>query len=179
MSFVPLCFKIRSLYIHKAYYERMYSIIEWKFIQGYQKMKRRRSDPLTLLNGFPAVAGRQPSGDRYSARIESDWGSAWRLILWRIGDGTRFKAPRRVALLVLFEKEMANGQGEQMNGEEKKQYPIFGVPSQEQKNDGAHYQYFNFHHSSFIFECYDLNPKTLTLRELSAVFKVTLIIFVD
>jgi hypothetical protein len=48
---------------------------------------------------------------------------------------------------------MANGQGEKMNSEEKKQYPIFCIPTQKQKNKGTDYQEFNFHHSSFISKC--------------------------
>jgi 6-phosphogluconolactonase/glucosamine-6-phosphate isomerase/deaminase len=35
-----------------------------------------------------------------------------------------------VAFLVVFGKEKAHAQGEEMNSEEKKQYPIFGIPPQ-------------------------------------------------
>jgi hypothetical protein len=64
---------------------------------------------------------------------------------------------------------MADAQGEKMNSEEKKQYPIFCVPPQKQENNGTHYQKFNFHYSSIIFQRYDLIPNTLSLKELSAV----------
>jgi hypothetical protein len=56
-------------------------------------------------------------------------------------------------------KEKANGQGEKMNSEEKKQDAIFGVPPQKKKNNGTHYQQFNFHHSSFVSLCYYLIGK--------------------
>jgi hypothetical protein len=73
-------------------------------------------------------------------------------------------------------KEKANGQGEKMNSEEKKQYTIFCVPPQKQKNNGTHCQQFNFHHSSFDSRCYDLIGKKLTLRVLSAAVQLSLII---
>lgn len=72
-----------------------------------------------------------------------------------------------MAFLVILGKEKANGQGEKMNSEEKKQDSIFGVPPQKQKNNGTHYQQFNFHRSSFILKCYHLIRITLILSMLS------------
>ena len=74
------------------------------------------------------------------AYFKSNFGEAWRLRFWRIGDGERVEDPVWVEFLIIFGKEKTNGQGEKMNSEEKKQNPIFGVPPQKQKNHGTHYQ---------------------------------------
>ena len=62
--------------------------------------------------------------------FKSYFGEAWRLRFWRIGDGKRVESPVCTAFLVIFEKEETYGQGEKMNSEENKQYPIFSVPPQ-------------------------------------------------
>jgi hypothetical protein len=49
-----------------------------------------------------------------------------------------------------------------MNGEEKKQNSISGIPSQKQKNNRTYYQQFNFHHFAFVSHCYYLIPKIMT-----------------
>jgi hypothetical protein len=73
-----------------------------------------------------------------------------------------------VAFLIILGKEKANGQGQKMNSEEKKQDAIFSVPSQKQKNNGTYYQQFDFHHSAFISRCYYLIPKTMPLPKAVA-----------
>jgi hypothetical protein len=57
----------------------------------------------------------------------------------------------RTAFLVISGKEKTYGQGEKMNSEEEKQYPVFGIPPQQQKNNGTYCQQFNFHQFSFVF----------------------------
>ena len=61
-----------------------------------------------------------PFDDRSPACVKSDFGEAWWLSLWGIGDGKRFKSQVRAAFLVIFGKEKANGQGEKVNSEENK-----------------------------------------------------------
>ncbi len=84
------------------------------------------------------------------AHIKSNFGEVQRLGFGRLGHREHVEGQVRVAFLVIFGKEKANGQGKKMNSEEKEQDPIFGVPPQKQKNNCTHSQRFNFHHFSLI-----------------------------
>ncbi len=55
----------------------------------------------------------------------------------RIGLGKGLDLQHLMALLVKSRGNDADGQGYDMNGKEKEQYPIFCVPAQKQKNKGA------------------------------------------
>ena len=86
-------------------------------------------------------AGYQGSEMRYaSAPMWIDSGClqfAGLLRLGRIDFGKGIKRQHGTAFLVIFGSDDTNCQGQQVNGKEKKQHTILGVPSQKQKNEGA------------------------------------------